>query len=194
MKTMSVILLQNPCACASWCNISLHNHIVSSVSFSSPPLPHSGWIKFMKWLILQYFSLDILQAPLDFIFLCLFWSLLWGNILYIHGILHYKWVEWVISSLLERWRRGSTIKLCKILNRMERVNKNLLLTVSSDSRARGSPLKPVRARLKSNKRRWFTMQQPEAVWNLLLCKWCCRWSRWDGFRERHLEEGSIENH
>lgn len=34
------------------------------------------------------------------------------------------------------------VKVCKTLNGMERVNRNLLLTVSSDSRARSSPVKP----------------------------------------------------
>lgn len=53
-------------------------------------------------------------------------------------------------------------------------------SVSSDSRTRGFPLKPVRTRLKSNKRRWFTMQQPEDVLNFLIFKWRYRWSRSDG--------------
>lgn len=34
------------------------------------------------------------------------------------------------------------VRVCKTLNGMEKVNRNLLFTVSSDSRARSSPVKP----------------------------------------------------
>lgn len=98
--------------------------------FSRTLLPHSEWVKFVKLLILQSSSSDISDVGIPTLFFPVYFFklILRKHLIYVWDLLRHPSLQisrWIISRLLERWHKGSTIKACKILNGMKRVNRNL---------------------------------------------------------------------